>query len=49
MLSDVVYGPQATRTMFCSKSKTERTIRCRLEDTGMVGERTVREYASEVN
>jgi hypothetical protein len=24
MLSDVVYGPQASRTIVCSKSKTER-------------------------
>lgn len=49
MLSDVVYGPQATRTMFCSKSKIERTVRRQLEDAGMVGERTVRENASEIN
>ena len=27
MLSDVVYGPQATRTMNCSESKSERIVK----------------------
>lgn len=30
MLSDVVYGPQATRTMICSESKKEKIVKMRM-------------------